>query len=130
MAEIKLHDIKGIVEVQEYSLYYLFGGVTLGILLLATLSYLIYLWYKKKNAFNQKKEYLEFLKALDLSDAKKSAYKITLYGASFKDDSSELLEAYENLVENLQEYKYKKDVDKLDAKILNDIKQYVEMCHV
>ena len=130
MNEIKLHDIKNIVDVHEYSIYYFIGSIILGLLITIFILYLAYIWYKKINAFSIKKEHLKLLNSLSLSDAKKSAYDITLYGSSFKNDSLQHTKAYDDLVDKLQEYKYKKDVKEFDAKTLEAIKLYVEICHV
>jgi hypothetical protein len=128
--DIPLHDIKPLLEIEEYSLYY-FLGVSLLLLLLAcgTL-YLIYKYIKNKNRFNLKKEHLRLLNSIDLSDAKRAAYDITFYGSSFKDDSQRHHEMYENLVSRLQKYKYKKEVEPIDEETLGYIELYRGMCDV
>lgn len=129
MNEIKLHDIKPIIEIQEYSLYYLIGTILGAIIILGTVFYVLFAYYKRKNAFSQKKEHLKLLNDLDLSDTKQSAYAITLYGASFKDDTPEHKQAYEKLANNLKNYKYKKVVNSFDDGILADINSFKEMCN-
>jgi hypothetical protein len=128
--DIPLHDIKPLLEIEEYSLYY-FLGVSLLLLLLAcgTL-YLIYKYIKNKNKFNLKKEHLRLLNSIDLSDAKRAAYDITLYGSSFKDDSQRHLEMYENLLSRLQKYKYKKEVEPIDEETIGYFELYRGMCDV
>ena len=128
--DIPLHDIKTIVDVQEYSFYYLLGVSAFAIVLTSIVIYLLYMWNKKRNAFNIKKEHLKLLNELDLSDTKHSAYAITVYGATFKDDSPRHVEMYKNITERLQEYKYKKHVDKFDSEVLGYIELYKGMIDV
>lgn len=128
--DIPLHDIKPIVEVNEYSFYYFLGIAFLGALLIAGIVYLIYKWFEKRNAFNQRKEHLRLLSSLDLSNAKESAYAITMLGATFKDDSPRHHEMYENLTNRLEEYKYKKEVSTLSKEVLGYIELYKEMIDV
>jgi len=127
---IHLHDIKPLLEIQDYSFYYFLGVSFLVLLLACGIVYLIYRYIKNKNRFNLKKEHLKLLKSVDLSDAKKAAYEITLYGASFKDDSQRHKEMYENLVSRLGEYKYKKDVNPIDEETLGYLELYRGMCDV
>lgn len=128
--DIPLHDIKTIIEVQEYSLYTLLGVGFFATLALFGLGYLIYVWYKKRNKFNLKKEHFRLLRTLDLSDAKSAAYAITLYGATFRDDSPRHQEMYENLTSRLEVYKYKKNVAPFDGETLGYIELYRGMIDV
>ena len=128
--DIPLHDIKTIVDVQEYSLYYLLGSAFFALLVLLGLGYLIYVWYKKRNKFNLKKEHFRLLHTLDLSDTKSAAYAITLYGATFRDDSPRHQEMYQNLISRLEVYKYKKSVASFDSETLGYIELYKGMIDV
>ena len=78
--DIPLHDIKTIVEVQEYSLYYFLAISLVAILLICVFIYFLYRWFKNKNRYNQRKEYFKLLDDLDFSDTKKSAYAVSKYG--------------------------------------------------
>ena len=128
--DIPLHDIKPIIEVQEYSLYYFLGVSAFVLLIILGSAFLIYKWLQKRNAFNIRKEHMRLLRTLDLSDAKKAAYVITNYGATFKDDSPRHSEMYANLHNRLEKYKYKKEVEKLDEETLGYFELYKEMCDV
>ena len=128
--DIPLHDIKTIVDVPEYSMYYLSGLIALVIFLLLGMAYLGYLWFKRKNAFNLKKENLKLIKELDISDTKKYAYAITHLGAVFKDDSQRHNEMFNNLSSRLESYKYKKSVEHFDDETLGYIELYKEMLDV
>ncbi|QOY50873.1 hypothetical protein [Candidatus Sulfurimonas baltica] len=128
--DIPLHDIKTIVDVTEYSLYYLLGVSSVVLIVLFLGLYLLYMWYKKRNAFNIKKEHYRLLHELDLSDTKHSAYAITSYGLTFKDDSPRHQEMYTNITNRLEVYKYKKHVDKFDSETLGYIELYKGMIDV
>ena len=128
--EIKLHDIKPLVEIQDYSLYYFLALVAFILLLCGALLYLFLNYRRKKNAFNIRKEHLKFLQMLDMQNAKQAAYQLTEYGATFENDTPQHLHLYEELVAALEEYKYKKYVDKFDEEMQNKIHKYVEMIDV
>jgi hypothetical protein len=128
--DIPLHDIKTIVDVHEYSLYYLLGSAFFALLVLLGLGYLIYVWYKKRNRFDLKKEHYKLLHTLNLSDAKSAAYAITLYGATFRDESPRHQEMYQNLISRLEVYKYKKSVAPFDSETLGYIELYKGMIDV
>lgn len=129
-SSIQLHDIKTIVDVEEYSRYYLLGGAILVLFLFIGIIYLLIKWYKNRNKYNQRKDYLKALKSLDLNDTKKTAYAITFYGFLFKDDSPRHAEMFKNITQRLEPYKYKKVVDKLDKETLGYIELYKEMLDV
>lgn len=128
--DIPLHDIKTIVEVQEYSFYYLLGISAAAIVVLLGISYLLYKYFKNKNRYNERKEHFKIINSLDLSDTKKAAYAISLYGATFKDDGDRQKGMYENLTDRLEAYKYKKQVDSFDKDTLSYIELYKGMIDV
>ena len=128
--DIPLHDIKPIVDVNENSLYYFSGVVVLAVVLTCALLYLLYKWNKKRNAFNIRKEHFRLLDELDLGDTKNSAYSLTLYGFTFKDDSPRHVQMYENISARLEMYKYKKSVDEFDSETLGYIDLYKGMIDV
>jgi len=128
--DIPLHDIKTIVEVQEYSLYYLLGFSVLVLILVFGLGYLIYKWYQKRNAYNQREEHFNLLNTLNLADTKQTAYAISLYGATFKDDSERHSSMYQNITSRLESYKYRKNVEIFDEETLGYIELYKGMIDV
>lgn len=121
--EIPIHDIKPLLEIHEYSLYYFIAIVVGATLILLGVIYLIYRWYKNKNRFNIRAEHYKLLNNIDYTNPKKAAYDITLYGETFKDDSERHQRGYENMLERLQKYKYKKEVDSFD----DDTYHYIEL---
>ncbi len=121
--EIPLHDIKPLLEIQEYSLYYFIAMTVVVMVLIFGILYLAYRWYKNKNKFNIRKEHYKLLKKVNYKNPKKAAYEITHYGATFKDDSERHQKAYENMLEKLEKYKYKKDVEDFDRETIH----YIEL---
>lgn len=128
--DIPLHDIKPLVQIQEYSMEYLIVLSAVLLIVLLAIIYLFVRWLRQRKKFNIRKENLKLLKALDYSDTKNAAYKLTLYGSVFKDDSPRHAKAYQELFESLQEYKYKKDVQNFDKKSLHFIEIYRGMLDV
>ena len=128
--DIPLHDIKPIVDVNEYSLYYFLGLSFVVLFLVIAISYLGYRWFRQRNLENIKKDHYQLINSLDLNDTKHSAYAITVYGATFKDDSERHLEMYTNLIQRLEIYKYKKEVEAFDSEVLGYIELYKGMIDV
>ena len=128
--DIPLHDIKPLLEVQEYSFEYLLVLIALGSLLFIGAAFLLYKYLQNRNKFNIRKEHLHLIKQVEFSDAKKASYDITFYGHTFKDDSERHTKAYEQLLHALEPYKYKKEVDSLDSETLHFIEIYLDMLDV
>lgn len=128
--DIPLHDIKPLVEVNEYSLYYTLGIATVAFILFLALIYFLYRWFVNRNRFNLRKEHFKLLNAVDLSDTKNAAYKITTYGYTFREDSPRHKEMYHNLTERLENYKYKKTVESFDEEVKGYIDLYKGMIDV
>ena len=123
MPEIPIHDIKTLVEIQEYSFYYLLALIVLALVVLGAIIYMIIRYIKSKNRYNIRKEHSKILHDINFKDAKKSAYDITFYGATFKDDTQKHHDMYENMIERLESYKYKKSVEAID----DEVKTYVDL---
>lgn len=128
--DVPLHDIKQIVEIEDFSLYYLIGVVAISALLIALIVFLLYKWNKGKKKFSIRKEHAKLLDLLDLHETKHAAYAITLYGLTFRDDSLRHKEMYENILSRLEEYKYKKSVDKFDSETIGYIELFKDMIDV
>ncbi len=128
--DVPLHDIKTIVEVQEYSFYYLTGAVFLAILALIILGFFVYKYIQKLNAYNERKEHFKLLNLLDLTDTKNAAYAISKYGITFANDGQRESEMYKNISSRLEEFKYKKSVREFDAETLGYIELYKGMIDV
>ena len=128
--EIPLHDIKPLVEIQEYSFYYLLGVVSVVTLVVVAGLYLLYRYLKHKNRFNLRKEHYKILQNINLKKTKKAAYLLTQYGATFADDSDRHQKTYKEMLDKLEKYKYKKSVDDFDRETLRVIELYKGMIDV
>ena len=127
---LKLHDIKPLVEVNDYSFYYFLVLVGVFLVVFVGFLYLLYKWLKHKKKEDIRKKHLKILLNVNLNDTKKAAYTLTKYGATFKDDDIRHKEMYKNMIEKLENYKYKKEVEDFDNETLSYIKLYREMCDV
>jgi len=128
--KILIHDIKPLIEIQEYSFYYFLAVVALGVIILLGAFYILYHYFKNRNKFNIRKEHLRLLNAISFSNSKQDAYDITLYGATFAQDNERISKAFEALVEHLEPYKYKKNVPPFDEETKHSFERYVGMLDV
>jgi len=128
--EIPLHDIKPLLEIQDYSFYYFLGVVILLSVLVLGALYLLYKYFKNKKTFNIRKEHHKILNSIDMNETKKAAYELTQYGATFKDDSERNLKTFHDLTDRLEKYKYKKSVEAFDSDALRVIELYRGMIDV
>ena len=128
--DIPLHDIKPLLDIEEYSLYYLLGVSLLGVVVVGVTIYLLFRWYQKRKSFNIREEHLRVIRESDIDDTKKYAYLITSMGATFAEDSPRHSEMYKNLTQRLVSYKYKKSVERFDEETLGYIELYKEMLDV
>ena len=115
MEDIKIHDIKTLVEIPDFSIYLY---MLLWILACVVLFALIFLIYKiiKNRKKDFRKKYYEVLKGIDLNEPKKSAYTITKYSRLLATSQREIKLA-EELIDELEKYKYKKEVDQIDDEV-------------
>ena len=113
MNEIKIHDIKPLIEVPDYSMYIFYGLVLLVAIIFGLIIYFIYRFFKNRKQ-NIRKEYFKKLKEVDFINSKQSAYSITKYGQLLakSDREKQLLH---DLIEKLESYKYRKDVPSFDS---------------
>lgn len=125
--DIPLHDIKPLVEVPDNSLYMFIGVVGIAVLLATAFAYLLWRFLHERKKANLRKESLEALKAVSFDDAKTAAYAITRHGRVFAADSERHGEVYFNLVQRLEAYKYKKNVDAIDDEAKGYYHNYLEM---
>ena len=128
--EIPLHDIKPLLEVEDYSFYYFLGVVGVVTIIILSGIYLLYKHFSAKKKFNLRKEHFKLLQDLDLHETKKAAYRLTEYGATFANDSERHQKTYHDMLEKLEKYKYKKSVDDFDSETLRIIELYRGMIDV
>lgn len=129
--QLKLHDIKPLVPIEDYSFYYFLAVSVIVVVLLAGAFYLLLRWLKHRKKENLRKRHLEILRSIDLrKDPKKAAYMLTKYGATFKDDDARHKEMYENMLQKLEKYKYRKTVEPFDEETISIIELYRDICDV
>ena len=127
--DIPLHDIEPLMIVQDYSFYYFLLILSILLALLALVGYLLLRYFRAKKRVNIRLLHKKEIEKLDINDTKAFAYGITKYGYTFKDDSPRHSQMYENLVDRLSAYKYKKGVDSFDEETKSYIAIFREMCN-
>ena len=128
--DIPLYDIQPLMEVPDSSFAFLVIVVLVVVVLISSVLYLLFGYFKKQKKINIRKEHFKALKTVDFKDPKKAAYQITFYGRLFSDDSERIHAAYNNLVEYLEAYKYKKSVSAINDESRSYYKIYLEMIDV
>lgn len=110
----EINDIKNLVEIPDFSFYIFVLLCILFILVFTTLVFLIYkkIKHKKKNL---RKEYYKILKNIDFSNAKEDSYKISKYLRLLAKNQKEKSLSNE-LINDLEQYKYKKEVNNINKK--------------
>jgi len=115
--ETALKDIKPNVQIIDYS-FYIFLVIAIVLII-----FLIYIIYKK--FFNKKEnKFLTKLKNLDFNNSKKTAYEFTHFAKQFINEKNKKL--YEEIVKELNNYKYKRVVDNLDPELIKKIKEFIK----
>jgi hypothetical protein len=122
----QLRDIKPLLEIPDSSYYMYWGLIASAILLAIGVLFFVLkkLWDNRK--INLAKGYLEALKKIDWKDTKKSAYEATHYARLLATDERRK-ELFSQLEPMLEQYKYKKVVDALDADTHNKFNLYVQV---
>ena len=115
MNELKIHDIKDIIQIPDISFYIFLGLSMLAILVLLILIFIIYKYFKNKKK-NKRKEYYKILKEIDLKESKKTAYKISKYCRLLVSNEREK-NLFNELNEELEKFKYKKEVEPLSDEV-------------
>lgn len=111
---LNINDIKPLATIPDYSIYFYYVLIAIGIVLTLFVIYLIYNYFlRRKNS--EAKKYYKILKNIKFDNPKQDAYTITTYGRllATEERSQKLID---ELWESLQEYKYKKDVPELFTK--------------
>lgn len=120
----ELRDIKGLVEVTDYSLYYLLGIVGVAVIILIVLGVLLYKYLTKKEPLTQKKVAMELLEKFEFGDAKQSVYEFS-YLAQYAVNEAQRREL-EQLLAELEPYKFKKEVPELDDALKAKMQNFIE----
>ncbi|RXJ94539.1 hypothetical protein CRV00_06325 [Malaciobacter molluscorum] len=128
MNELKINDIKNLVTIPDYSFYiYICLIIFISIICLITLYFIIKSFLNRKKS--EEEIAFEILENITLNNSKEDAYKITKYGRIVaKDDRSKKL--YYELIENLEKYKYKKNVQIFDNNVINQFHRFMDSVDV
>jgi len=113
----QLRDIKPNATIIDYQFYFFIVLILLGIALAVLL--ILKLLKKKKN-----NPYLIKLKNLNFNNSKKTAYEFSEYAKFFINEENK--EFYEEIVKELEKYKYKPVVDDLDKEIIKKMQKFIE----
>ncbi len=115
MNEIEIHDIKQLVDIPDFSLYIYLTLWILGVILFCIIVFLLFKYFKYRKK-DKRKHYYKILKKLDLNDSKNSAYIITKY-ARLLAISQRDKKLSSELIEELESFKYKKEVEPLSDEV-------------
>jgi ribosomal protein S10 len=110
----KLHDIKELERIPDNSIFIFSTLIFLGIILILLTIFLLIKYFKNRK-ISDRKSYYNILKNIDFSDSKNTAYTITKYSRLVALSDREKKLANE-LIEELEIFKYKKSVDNINSK--------------
>ncbi|WP_458700810.1 hypothetical protein ACKGJI_01575 [Sulfurospirillum sp. 1307] len=113
-----IRDIKGLIEINEYSLYVF---IALIIIFIAIIWYLFKVFKNRKKGISKEKIAKNELKKIDLKNAKKSAYKLSKYIPVLNSDID---------LSFLDKYKYKKIVEDFSEEDLQKIEEILRGTNV
>ncbi|MEA3418660.1 MAG: hypothetical protein U9Q90_04600 [Campylobacterota bacterium] len=122
----QLKDIKPLLEIPDSSYYIFWGLVVFGALLLLAILFFAAKKFLEHRKANLAKKYLTELRKIDWKDTKASAYAATHYGRLLATDERRK-ELFGQLELLLEQYKYKKEVEKVDDETLNRFNLYVQV---
>lgn len=122
----QLRDIKPLMEIPDSSYYIYWGLIIFVSLLVAGILFFVLkkLWDNRK--VNLQKGYLAAIKSIDWAQTKKSAYEATHYARLLATDERRK-ELFSQLEPKLEQYKYKKEVGKIDDETQKLFNLYVQV---
>ena len=127
MNELKIHDIKALSTIPDISFYIFLLIIVLAISVLGLLIYLLFKYFKSRS--NEKKIIFKQLQNMPLNNAKQDAYIITKKGRKLiSNDREEKL--FEELIEELNQYKYKKNVQSMHKHTQEKFRRFMDALDV
>ena len=120
----QLRDIKPIVMIPDYSLYYLFALIAFVLVLIAIIIYKYKSKIRKTKQPSEKELLLEKLNNLDYTNTKEIAYSFSVDCKQFLDEQNQ--EKYDAIEKQLIQYKYKKEVEPLSKELEQNIKEFIK----
>ena len=124
----KIHDIKDIVKIPDNSIFIYFALIFLGFILAISIIIFIIKYFKNKKE-NKRKIYFNILKNIEFKEAKNDAYTITKYLRLLVNEDREKRLA-EDLIHELEQYKYKKEVSSIDTSVKNKLTTLLDILDV
>lgn len=124
----KLHDIKELEKIPDNSFFIFLALVFIFMVLLIIIIFSIIKFIKNRK-LSPKKGYYKILENIDFENPKEFAYTFTKYSKLLISNDREKKLANE-LIEELEKYKYKKVVENLDEKIKVKYKIFMESLDV
>lgn len=126
--ELKLHDIKDIVSIPDSSIFIFSLLVFLLLLILLSILFFIIKLIKNKKV-NERKIQFKKLKNIDYASSKEAAYTITKTIRFLAVNDREKKLALD-IIEDLEKYKYKKDVENIDEQIKAKVSTFMDVLDV
>jgi len=120
----ELKDIKGIIDVPDYSLWILLSMIVCVIFSLVLAIYFFKNRRKKRKKPTLKQIAMKNLKEINFDDTKCAVYTFCENFQYFIDEKNK--ESFEQLQKELEIYKYKKEVEKLSEEQINKIKSMIK----
>ena len=120
----ELKDIKGIIEVPDYSLWILLSIIVCVIFSLVLAIYFFKNRRKKRKKPTLKQIAMKNLKEINFDDTKCAVYSFCENFQYFIDEKNK--ESFEQLQKELEIYKYKKEIEKLSEEQINKIKNMIK----
>ena len=120
----ELKDIKGIIDVPDYSLWILLSMIVCVIFSLVLAIYFFKNRRKKRKKPTLKQIAMKNLKEINFDDTKCAVYTFCENFQYFIDEKNK--ESFEQLQKELEIYKYKKEIEKLSDKEKNRIKNMIK----
>ncbi len=122
----QLRDIKPLLEIPDNSFYIYWGLIVFVSLLVFSVLWFFFKKFWDNRKENLAKSYLVCIKNIDWKDTKKSAYDATHYARLLATDERKK-KLFSKLEPMLEQYKYKKVVDALDADTQKQFNLYVQV---
>ena len=118
-----LRDIKEIVEVQDYSLFTLLGLIFVAFIIMIVAFYIFKNRRKRRKKATAKEIAMQKLQGIDYSNAKEVVYTFQESARLFLDEKNS--HEFEEIVKELAQYKYKKEVPSLEDAHKNRIEKFI-----
>lgn len=120
----ELKDIKGIIEVPDYSLWILLSIIASLLFCLIFAIYYFKTRRKKRKKLTLKQIAMKNLKEIDFEDTKDTVYAFCENFQYFIDEKNK--ESFEELQKELEMYKYKKEIEKISKELEDRIKSMIK----